>query len=83
MILEIKIVDKSKIISQNLPPPPAHRVTAQMRIRISPNRLISMPTVSPGLCKKCGDIDNSNSINLRDITYLAGYLYRGGAAPIC
>jgi len=33
MILEIKTVDKSKIISQNLPSPPAHRVTTQMRIR--------------------------------------------------
>ncbi|MEW5924063.1 MAG: dockerin type I domain-containing protein, partial [Candidatus Zixiibacteriota bacterium] len=29
----------------------------------------------------CGDCDNSGSVNILDVTYLVGYLYKGGPAP--
>jgi uncharacterized protein (TIGR02145 family) len=31
----------------------------------------------------CGDVDNSGSINLLDITYLIAYVYKGGPEPNC
>jgi len=31
----------------------------------------------------CGDVDNSGTINILDVTYLINYLYRGGPEPDC
>lgn len=31
----------------------------------------------------CGDVNNSGSINILDITYLLNYLYKGGPEPDC
>lgn len=31
----------------------------------------------------CGDVNNSASVNILDVTYLINYLYKGGPAPDC
>jgi len=33
------------------------------------------------LCEFCGDTDNSNNVNLLDITFLINYLYKDGPSP--
>jgi hypothetical protein len=31
----------------------------------------------------CGDVNNSGTINILDITYLINYVYKGGPEPDC
>lgn len=37
---------------------------------------------SAGADLDCGDVNNSVSVNILDITYLISYLYKGGPAPV-
>jgi len=34
-------------------------------------------------CRLIGDVDRNNNINILDVSYLVGYLYKGGLAPLC
>jgi uncharacterized protein (TIGR02145 family) len=43
--------------------------------------VLIMPTAS--FADDCGDVNNSGSINILDITYLINYLYKGGPEPDC
>ncbi|MFH1373559.1 MAG: dockerin type I repeat-containing protein [bacterium] len=36
-----------------------------------------------GCCDKRGDVDNTGSIDVGDLTYLVAYLFQGGPAPPC
>jgi uncharacterized protein (TIGR02145 family) len=40
-----------------------------------------LPAVS--FAGNCGDVNNSGTINILDITYLISYVYKGGPAPDC
>nr|MBN2277004.1 hypothetical protein [candidate division Zixibacteria bacterium] len=44
---------------------------------------IILITPIPSLAGSCGDVDNSGSINILDITYLLRYLYKSGSEPNC
>ncbi|PKK82170.1 MAG: hypothetical protein CVT49_15085 [candidate division Zixibacteria bacterium HGW-Zixibacteria-1] len=43
--------------------------------------ILIMPAIS--FAGDCGDVNNSGSINILDVTYLINYIYKGGPAPDC
>ncbi|PKK84270.1 MAG: hypothetical protein CVT49_04700 [candidate division Zixibacteria bacterium HGW-Zixibacteria-1] len=43
--------------------------------------ILIIPVIS--FAGDCGDVNNSGSINILDVTYLINYIYKGGPAPGC
>jgi len=43
---------------------------------------LSFVITTSGITVTCGDVNNDGIINVGDIVYLVGYLYRGGPAPV-
>ncbi|PKK82042.1 MAG: hypothetical protein CVT49_15770 [candidate division Zixibacteria bacterium HGW-Zixibacteria-1] len=43
--------------------------------------ILTIPAVS--FAGNCGDVNNSGSINILDVTYLINYIYKGGPGPDC
>lgn len=41
------------------------------------------PPPCQSCCQRPGDVDHSGFPNVRDVTYLINYLYRGGSEPPC
>jgi uncharacterized protein (TIGR02145 family) len=45
--------------------------------------IIVLITPAISFAGDCGDVNNSGSINILDVTYLINYIYKGGPAPDC
>jgi uncharacterized protein (TIGR02145 family) len=45
--------------------------------------VILLLTSAPSFAGVCGDVNNSGTVNLSDVSVIINYLYRGGPAPVC
>ncbi|MFH2036765.1 MAG: dockerin type I domain-containing protein [Candidatus Zixiibacteriota bacterium] len=55
--------------------------TFQNTVTLDGINSFSLWTLGMGKTWTCGDVDNSGSINILDITYLIAFLYKGGPSP--
>jgi len=45
--------------------------------------VILLITTATSFADDCGDVNNTGTVNIQDITYLINFLYKGGPAPYC